>query len=69
VVADQEEPELADACGLDAVRALRVVLDPPGLDRGPRLLQRREPVLVEALVPELPVEALGEGVVGRIAEP
>jgi hypothetical protein len=45
------------------MRTFRVVLHPPGLDDGLRLLQRREPVLIEALVPEEAVEALGEGVV------
>ena len=47
--------------------ALRVVLDPPRFDRLPHLLQRREPVLIQALVPEPAVERLGEGVVGRLA--
>jgi hypothetical protein len=34
-VADQEEPEFADVCGLDAVRTLCVADDPPHLDNPP----------------------------------
>src|SRR5215213_3891289 len=49
------------------MRALRVVLDLPFFDRLPHLLQRCEPVLIQALVPEPAVERLGEGIVGWLA--
>ncbi len=41
-----------------AVRSDLVVVLPPGGDGGPGLLQRPEPLLVQALVAELAVEAL-----------
>jgi hypothetical protein len=40
------------------VRSLGVVLDPPVLDRSPRVSHGQEPVLVQALVAELAIEAL-----------
>jgi hypothetical protein len=40
-----------------------VVVDPPGLDLGARVIEVDEPVLVQALVPKLPVEGLDENVV------
>ena len=45
---------------------LVVVLAPP-LDLGARVRQIPEPVLVEAFVPKLSVEGLGEGIVHRLA--
>jgi hypothetical protein len=51
------------------VGAPRGVLAPPVLDDPPRLLRRREPGLDGVLAPEPPVEALGEGVVRRLAGP
>jgi hypothetical protein len=44
-----------------------LVLDPPRLDCLLRLLQRREPVLVEASGSEVAVESPGEGVFGGLA--
>jgi hypothetical protein len=44
------------------VRPRDVVLDPPRLNRSLRIAQVHEPALVEALVPELAVEALDVGV-------
>jgi hypothetical protein len=49
------------------VRPLLVVVLVPRLDNGPGLGHRGEPVLVEALVPQLAVEALDEGVLHRLA--
>ncbi len=49
--------------------ALGVVLDPPRLNGLPRLLQRREPVAVEAFGAKVAVERLGEGVVRGLARP
>ena len=46
---------------------LRVVLDPPRFDRLPHLLQRRDPVLIQALVPQPTIERLGNGIVRRFA--
>jgi hypothetical protein len=45
-----------------AMRADLVVVDPPSLDRAPRVLESREPVPVEALVSELAIETLDERV-------
>ena len=44
-----------------------IVLHPPLLDDLPRLIQRHEPVLVQALVPELAVEALDVRVLHGLA--
>ena len=44
-----------------------VVVLPPGRDNGAGVLQRDEPVFVEALVAELPVEALDVGVLGGLS--
>src|SRR5687767_3115632 len=49
--------------------ARRVEPDPPRLDDAPRLGQRQEPVLTEALVPELSVEALDVRVLDGFAGP
>ena len=46
-----------------------VVADPPGLDLGARVIEVDEPVLVQALVPKLPVEGLDENVVDGFARP
>lgn len=45
------------------MRGCRVVVDPPRLADQPCLLQRREPVMVESLVPDLTTERLDERVV------
>lgn len=46
-----------------------VVVDSVCLDPGPGVLESQELVLVEALVPELPVEALDVCVLHRLARP
>jgi hypothetical protein len=46
-----------------------IVLDPPRFDDLPRLLQRREPVLIQAFRPEMPVETLDVRIVRRLAGP
>ena len=59
-----------DSRGQSAQRGVRpvvVVVDPPGLDQGSRFGQGGEQVLVEALVPQPPVEALHEPVLLRLA--
>ena len=43
-----------------------IVVLPPRLDDGPRLRQRREPVLIEALIPQPPVETLDIGMLDRL---
>ena len=50
-----------------AVRPHRVVVHSPGLDHLARISQIHEPVLVQAFVPELPVEAFDEHVLRRFA--
>ena len=50
-----------------AVRASFVVVNAPGRNDGPSLRQRSEPVLVQALVAELAVEALHVRVLRRLA--
>ncbi len=47
------------------MRSHFIVLDPPPLDDFPRLCEALEPVHVQALVPELAVEALDESIVHR----
>lgn len=44
-----------------------VVVDAPSLDHAPGLGQRREHVLVQALVPQLAVEALHVAILHRLA--
>src|SRR5215218_1670106 len=51
------------------MRTLRVVVDPPGLDRVARLLQRREPVTVETLGAKVAIEGFGKGIVRRFPRP
>jgi len=48
---------------------LGVVLDAPVLDDAPCMGHREEPMLVEALVAEAPVEALDVRVLHRLAWP
>ena len=50
-----------------AVRPDLVVVLPPGSDGGPCLRQRLEPMLVQAFVPELAVEALDVAILHRPA--
>lgn len=50
-----------------AVRPHLVAVAPPGNDRCTGLRQRLEPLLVQALVAQLAVEALDEGVLRRLA--
>src|SRR5262249_17207699 len=45
-----------------AVRPISVVVDPPSLGGCPHLVEAEKPVLVEAFVAKLPVEAFDEGV-------
>ena len=47
--------------------SVAVVVRAPFLDHGSRFVQALEPVLVQALVAEAPVEALDESVLGRLA--
>lgn len=49
------------------VRPEMIVIDPPAFDLLPSVLERQEPVGIEALVPEAAVERLDERVVGRLA--
>src|SRR5215204_3020233 len=49
------------------MRTPLVVIHPPLLAHTSRLFQTDEPVLAQALVAELPVEALDEGVLHRLA--
>ena len=44
-----------------------VVMSPPFIDGGSGIVETGEPVQVEAVVPELAVEALDEGVLRRLA--
>ena len=44
-----------------------VVIDPPGFDGFPGILQVQKPVFVEAFVPELAVEGFDEGILNRLA--
>ena len=46
-----------------------VVVDPVRLDLLPRVVEADEPVFVQALVPELPVEALDVRVLDRLPRP
>jgi hypothetical protein len=46
-----------------------VVIDPPGLDDAPRVVETEKPVLVEGLIAQLAVEALDVGVLNRLAGP
>lgn len=50
-----------------AVRANSIVFDPPRLDLAPRVVEAQEPKCVQAFLADAAVEALGEGVVGRLA--
>ena len=50
-----------------AVRSLGVVLDSPVLNDLSCVRHRQEPVFIQALVPEAPVEALDVGVLDRLA--
>jgi Domain of unknown function (DUF5615) len=49
------------------MRPLLVVLPPPGLDRLTRIPQTQEPLLAQTLVAELPIQALDERVLHRLA--
>src|SRR5262245_12217346 len=51
------------------VRPHGVVVDAPGFDQGTRLDEAGEPLLIETLVAELPVEALDERILDRLARP
>src|ERR1700691_156325 len=50
-----------------AVRSTLVVISAPGGDRGARFGKRPEPVFVQALVSELPVERLNVSVLGGLS--
>src|SRR2546422_8625143 len=50
-----------------AVRAYGVVIHPPGFDHLPCVSEIHEPVLVQTLIAELPVEALDERVLRGLA--
>ena len=49
------------------VRPDLVVVNPPALDDPPSIVQAGEPMQVQALVPELAVEAFDESVLSRLA--
>src|SRR5262245_54001777 len=49
------------------MRSMAVVVDPPSLDLPSCIGKVNEPILVQALVAKLPVEALDEGVLDRLA--
>ena len=49
------------------MRPAGVVIDPPGLDDLAGIVEIEEPVLVEAFIPEPPVEAFDEGVLCWLA--
>src|SRR4029077_16220320 len=49
------------------MRAHRVVIHPPGFNHLPCVLQIHEPVLVQAFIAELPVEALDERILCGLA--
>lgn len=51
------------------VRPEMSVIDPPVLDLLPWVVERQEPVRVEALIPEAAIERFDERVVGRFAWP
>ena len=44
-----------------------VVVDPPGFDESASLGETHQPLLIQALVAKLPVEALDEAVLDRLA--
>jgi len=48
-----------------AVRPLLIVFPPPGFNLALRFLQRQQPVLVEALIPKLAIEAFDQGILDR----
>lgn len=50
------------------MRAFGIVVHAPGRERGAGMVQGREQGLVQKLVALLTVEALDEGVLGRLAE-
>src|SRR5437016_3827419 len=50
-----------------AVRASPIVVESPRLDDATGLAQIDEPMLVQTLIPEPPVERLDEGVLDRLA--
>lgn len=52
-----------------AVRSFFIVVDPPILDNLPRVIERLDQVLIQALVPEPAVEALAVGVLFRLVRP
>jgi len=49
------------------VRSFCVVVDPPVFDDLPRLADACEPVLIQTLIPEPPIETLDVGILGRLA--
>lgn len=51
------------------MRTALIIIPSPGLDLGPRVGQRQEPVRVQALVAQAAVERLHERVVGGLARP
>src|SRR5947209_5515508 len=52
-----------------AVRAHLIVVSTPSLAFSPRLVEAEEPVGVQALGPELAVQAFDEGIIGRFTGP
>ncbi len=51
------------------MRSVRVVLPPPGFNLPAGVFEREEPVQVQALVTEAPVERFNVGIIGRFARP
>jgi hypothetical protein len=52
-----------------AVWADSIVFDAPRFDLAPRVVEAQEPKCVQALLPDTAVEALGKGIVSRLARP
>ena len=50
-----------------AVRPMLVVVSAPSSDQDTSLLQTGKPVVIQALIPEAPIEALDERVLSRLA--
>ena len=51
------------------MRSDLVEVRPPRLDLAPGVVQRQEPVCVQAFITQTAVEAFDEGIVGRLARP
>ena len=52
-----------------SVRSALVIVLAPSSDLAPGVVKRKEPVGVQALIPQTPVEGLDQGIAGRLAWP